>query len=372
MLLPMIMDIKRIIMFRPTKTVGIIFILFSVNAYSSNMYATLTGSSTPNWNTVVPIPEISGGIAPSYWDTKQPKATSEWYPGSLSGNETQTITFIDQEAGSQFVTEIEWKGVQYNMGSSSKSFDEVTSTDIGSGIAGSSCNTSMIHIPISTASQSGGLCASDHGFKTSGERVTPFQFIRPVINLPNLAEDIKDAPSGRYTAFTSYYPVYFYKSQSGIMTYSMLSEALFVHLDYTAAYFIDAVKIGNGVITPKYDKENKKVSGQTDYEINVSGLFPDGVRMTFSNDSYEMIAGTESEKVLPYSIVCSIGCGNRDIVINGKLANDIPDGKVITTAKTTSEGVVNVKLDISYEAKADDVISDQYNGVFLVIFEANL
>ncbi|MGF1803881.1 hypothetical protein L4C31_01345 [Aliivibrio sifiae] len=348
-------------------------LFFACQVQAANMYGTLSGTSAPIWNSAVPVPELHGGIAPSYWDINEPRATSEWYPGSLYDGEATTIKFIDPETGKSFVTDIKWKGVQYNMGSAARLFHETKSSNVGSGIVATSCDVSKVNIPLSTVSQIGGLCASGNGFSTTGARVTPFQFYRPIVELPNLSTNIQGLPSGRYTAFVQYRPVYFYKSGSGVMTYTVESESLFISIDYTAAFFTDATKSGDGVIVPEYDKVNKKISGKTHYAIEVTGMFPDGVKMTFldpGSDGYKMHSGTS---ILPYGITCTVGCEKRTIVDNdGNIDSSIIDREVITKTKIIEEGRINIGLDVGYNVDADKVTSGTYEGMFNVKFEANL
>ncbi len=201
----------RLNMFRQSKILLIglgVFLSYQVGAV--NIYGSISGTQNPVWDTAVPVPEL-GGIAPSYWESVEPRTTHEWYPGSLKGDEPNSLVFKDLETGITFSTSVTWSGVQYNIGSSAHKFSKTYGSNIGSGI-GASCSDLSINIPVSSVSQSNGLCASDEGFKTVGGSVTPFKFYRPVLELPNLSVDIQGRPSGRYSASFEYNPVYFYKT----------------------------------------------------------------------------------------------------------------------------------------------------------------
>lgn len=275
------------------------------------------------------------------------------------------------ETGNTFSTSVTWSGVQYNIGSSAHKFSKTYGSNIGSGIA-ASCSDLSINIPVSSVSQRNGLCASDEGFKTVGERVTPFKFYRPVFELPNLSVDIQGRPSGRYSASFEYNPVYFYKSESDVLTYNIDSQIGHITIDYTAAFFVDARKLsGDGIIEAIYDKANQRISGSTDYVIQVEGLFPDGVKMTFQDVEYKLHS-VDSQSSLDYNVSCSVGCGSLDIVSDGLLDSSIVNGEVTTLSKSDSEGVINIHLDIDYDVDADDVTSGEYKGLFDVKFEADL
>jgi hypothetical protein len=355
-------------------------VLLACQVQAASMYGTLTGNSKVFWNTAEPAATAAvGDVTPSYWDVVMPRATSEWYPGSLwDASLASSVTFTDKESGESFDATIDWRGVQYNMGSAATSFSDHNYA--GSGHVGgtggvASCSGGTVGA-ISTMLQAGGECVSDKGFSTTVGQVTPFQFIRPIVSLPDLKTKIQGLPSGRYTAMTSYQPVYFYKSGSGALTYTLQSKPLSITVDYTAAYFVNAriVNGEDGVITPVYDKDKNRVTGRHLYTVDVQGLFPDGVKMTFDEAAgYVMNLTTKASaasKPLPYSIDCPVGCkGRRSIVKDGVL---VGDNEVVTTFTTNTEGHVRFNLATSYDASGDDVDSGTYEGSFNVTFEANL
>lgn len=353
-------------------------ILLACQTQAATMYGTLSGSTQPVWNTAEPA-QVGSGITPSYWDVVMPLTTSEWYPGSLwEDSLADTVTFKDKESGEAFDASIQWLGVQYNMGSASGKFTKYEyagAHDIGNGIV-ANCGTGGVSNPISTLSQAGGQCVSNTGFLENAlEQVTPFQFIRPIVSLPDLNTKIQGKSSGRYTAVAQYQPVYFYKSGSGALTYTVTSKPLIITIDYTAAYFVDAriSKGEDGVITPIYDKANNRVTGQHAYTIDVQGLFPDGVKMTFDRgNTYEM-RNAASADPLPYNIDCPLCKGRRSIVKDGALVDPGTDGnEAVTTLTTDKEGVIRFDLVTSYDVDGDTLESGTYEGNFNVIFEANL
>ncbi|HHB1596764.1 TPA: hypothetical protein ACN976_004977 [Vibrio campbellii] len=356
----------------------LLIIVFHYNsAFSSELYGHVTGNSPIIWNNAVPVPSL-GGIAASYWSIKEPRTTTEWYPGSLSNPQNELVAFTNNETGESFQTLVERKGVEYNLGSSSSVFKVNTYSDgnVGTGVA-SICSSPQIGLNLASISHDAGTCASNSGYLSiDGRRYTPFKFIRAVINVPNLVQDIQGKESGRYTAVIDSSPIYFYKSETGVLTYLQDYEPIIIQIDYTAAFFTDAkIVLGNGVIHPNYDKVNQSVNGKTVYRVQVDGLFPDGIKMTFeTSKDYSLISSVEPSISIPYSILCQSGCTSSGIIVdNGKFdETTFPGGEVVSDTRSTSESSLFVDFEINYNQLGSELISSSYSDQFSVIFEANL
>jgi len=357
------------------------FLLFFLgvcnSALSSELYGHITGSSPVIWNNAVPVPSF-GGVAASYWSIKEPRATTEWYPGSLSNPQTELVTFRNNETGESFQTTIQRKGVEYNLGSSSSVFKVSTYStgNVGAGIA-SVCASAQVELNLASISHEGGTCASNTGYiSIDGRRFTPFKFFRAVIDVPNLVHDIQGKESRRYTAIIDSSPFYFYKSETGVLSYLQDYEPIIIQIDYTAAFFTDAkIVLGNGIIEPNYDKINQSVNGSTIYRVQVDGLFPDGVKMKFeTTKDYSLVSSLEPSIKIPYNILCQSGCTSSGVIVNNGRFDEItfPKGEVVSDAKNTSEGSLFLDFEINYNQLGSELVSSSYSGQFSIIFEANL
>ncbi len=346
-------------------------------SFSETMHGTITGNSPLNWNTAVPVP-LLGGVAPSFWSSKSTTPTTEWYPGSLINPKQEVAKFIDSETGVSFDTNVVWKGIEYKPASKGTGFQLNTYPDgnPGQGIA-KSCTSSSVNLSLASISHDGNTCASNIGYSNiSGSSMSPFNFFRVVLDLPDLEDDIQSKPSGRYTAVIYSRPTYFFKSQSDVLTYLEELEVVTIQIDFTAAFFTDArIVSGNGNIEPVYNKIDRSVSGSTSYHVQVDGLFPEGVKMTFDpNKDYELVSHVNPSVTIPYDVTCSSGCSSSiSLVENGQFVTSrFPNGITSSAIKNTVEGSLFINFEIRFNQSSEQLISSSYSDQFSILFEPNL
>ncbi len=346
-------------------------------SFSATMHGTITGNAPIKWNTAVPVP-LLGGVAPSFWSSKSTTTTTEWYPGSLSSPEQEIVKFIDSESGLSFDTKLMWKGIEYKPATKGTGFQLNTYSDgnPGQGVA-ESCSISNVSLNLASISHDGTLCASNIGYlSVSGSSNTPFNFFRVALDLPDLVNDIQGKQSGRYTAVIYSRPTYFFKSQSGILTYLEELEAITIQVDFTAAFFTDArIVSGNGNIAPIYNKIDKSVSGSTLYRVQVDGLFPEGIKMTFDpNKEYELVSHDNPSVTIPYYVTCSSGCASSlSLIENGQFVTSrYPNGITSSDVKNTAEGSLFINFEVRFNQSGDQLISSSYSDQFSILFEPNL
>ncbi|WP_045481002.1 hypothetical protein [Vibrio owensii] len=364
-------------MFRLNNFILLLILPFSSNVFSTNLMGSISGNSSVVWDNAVSVPSL-GGVSASFWSITEPRPTSEWYPGSLANLETQWVTFTNAETGKSFQTLIEWKGVQYNLGKSSSAFVIKTYGDgnVGAGVA-ELCNNFRVTSQLATIGNNDEICASNIGYTSNnGGFSSPFKFFRTVIDLPNLEQDIQGQEGGRYTLTLDSTPIYFYRSETGVLTYLQDHEQIFVQIEYKAAFITDAkVVSGNGIIHPTYNKGDATVNGSTIYRVRVDGVFPEGVKMTFdTSKNYSLISNSNSKFEIPYNITCQSGCFNSGLIVDEgdfDLAK-FPSGEIISDMTSSSEGSLFFELEVSFNQHGNDVISSSYSDQFSVIFEANL
>ncbi|MBE3897546.1 hypothetical protein [Vibrio parahaemolyticus] len=350
-------------------------LFFCESSYSADLYGHVTGSSSIIWDNAVPISNL-GGITTSYWSIKEPYTTSEWYPGGLSNPVNQQVVFTNTETGDSFITNVNWKGVQYSLGNSSSKFRPITLSMVGSGVA-DVCSNAVVSPNLATISHSNGKCVSNEGYVSSdGRRYSPFKFFRTIIDIPNFVRDIQGSNSGRYSAVLESTPIYFYKSETGVITYLQHYEPIVIQIDYTAAFFTDAkIVLGNGNIEPVYNKVNQTISGSTVYRVKVDGMFPDGIKMSFdTSKKYELISNSNSNVTIPYNISCQNGCASSGLLVKEGNFESVrfPLGQVISDARSASETSVFLDFEISYSQLGEQLVSSLYSDQFSVIFEVNL
>ncbi|MGR5445579.1 hypothetical protein ACPV47_11815 [Vibrio jasicida] len=364
-----------------TKGVLLSVLLLPSFSQAAEFHGRLGAQGKVNWTNAATDPYYGEGISPTAWSLANERATSEWYPGTFANKMSYDITFSDF-AGNEFTTTLDLFAMSYLLGSSSNYF---VGTGSGGGaiapgylpecsivVADRNVLSVVEHFPANG-------CVSSAGFVTrNNERAEPFKFYRPTIDLYTLAEDIQGQPTGRYTASTTLYPIYFYVSESGVLTKTQMIEPIIITIDYVPAE-LAAVNLvsGDGVMEPVYNKADKRISGQTEYEVEMLGTLPNGAIMNFTeyNQTYEMVSSTEASVKVPYSITCIQGCesADKEIVKDGVFNTaSFANGNVISESTPDGGNSVRAKYQISYDVSGDDVISSDYSGQFTVMYEVNL
>lgn len=319
------------------------------------------------------------GVAPTAWSLANERATSEWYPGSYSNDLTYDVKFSDF-AGNEFTTTVDILAITYMLGSSANYFVGIgDQRPIAEGFF-PTCDDYRAESALEVVGHyPAGGCVTPAGFKTkNGERAEPFKFYRPTIGLFSFTDDIDGMPAGRYTASLTTYPVYFYKSESDVLTKTQMIEPIIITIDYVPAE-LTAVNLvsGDGIMEPIYNKAEQRISGSTVYEVEMIGTLPSGVIMNFTEytQSYEMVSSSEASVKVPYSITCIQGCvsADKEIVKDGVFNTaSFTNGNVISESTPDGGNSVKAKYQISYDVAGDDIISSDYSGQFTVMYEVNL
>lgn len=358
----------------------IIFFVFTIIQYpcfAADYTGVLRGNRGIVWQNAVYSNSLDS-LVPTVWSLAHERTTTEWFPGTFLDTSSQSVTFQDF-SGNEFDVTVEFKGMEYNLGSSHNSFNVIdVSKDNPSLGVYPMCSTTNATANSSYVAHRNNGCIGDKGF-ISDVRIEPFKFYRPGINLPNIEDNIQGLPSGRYVATLFATPFYLYKSESGVLSQTQLSEPIIISIDYIAAE-LESVTIisGDGVIEPNYDKTNKTVSGETYYEVELRGQLPTGAIMKFvdfENDFY-MKSQVDNSQVLPYSFSCVQGCSDnntQDIILNGKFnRNQFPSGEVLISPEGNNIDSILTKYRIYYDAQESDVMTSSYMDAINIIYEVNI
>lgn len=359
----------------------IVLIFISTASHASVINGTITGNVL-SWNNAIPL---SGGYSGSQrykLSSASPVSnlspTSEWIPGLLSSTSQDALSTItlNGPSNSSFTAPIKVVGVEYNTGTNSAG----TGSDLDGGFYGlmpcivfASGSTIRLIKPSAT----GTLNCIGKKYNAGGQ--TPFNFITPVIdvNQADFIQAFKDnkAVEGNYNGTLNFTLRYYYFTNQGIITYRNIPQQLAVQIYYKADYLEEVVLSPSMlVIEPDYSV-NGKVSGTAkDISVSATGYFTTGLKMTFTAGagSVFQMAGPDS-KVLKYFIKCAL-CDQRVIVDNGILHADITNNNgLVTVPVSSSPNKIDFKLSVGYDAQEyDDVVTGNYTGSFIVIFEVDI
>ncbi|MFB1076383.1 hypothetical protein [Photobacterium damselae] len=298
------------------KFIFVFIFMFSSSILSSEFKGTLTSGGNIIWSSAIPSGS-NNRVKPSAWSLANPRATSEWYPGTYDNELSYDIKFNDFN-GNSFFTKLELIDITYLMGSSSSYFKQMGSHDVTGNympICDMIINDGVASQTIAHSHKGG--CVSSEGYQviSGGNRVEPFKFYRPTIGLPNLVNDIQGQPTGRFVGTLTTFPLYFYKSENGVLTKTQILEPIIITIDYVASV-LEGVRIisGDGIINPIYDKKTKMVSGSTEYNIELKGTLPDGAVMTFIDykQPYTMTSKNAPKSEINYSVTCTQGCSSAE------------------------------------------------------------
>lgn len=354
-----------------------VLVMIQSPCFAADYSGVLRGNRGIVWQNAVYNHSIDA-LVPTVWSLAHERTTTEWYPGTFLNASSQLVTFRNF-SGDEFNATVEFKGMEYNLGSSQNSFNEIDVSKENPSLGlYSLCPTTNITAHSSFVSHRNDGCIGDNGF-ISDVRIEPFKFYRPGINLPDIEDKIQDLPSGRYVATLFSTPFYLYKSQSDVLSQTQLSEPIIISIDYVAAE-LESVTIvsGDGVIEPRYDKLNKSVSGETYYEVELRGNLPAGAIMKFVDfeNNFYMASQIDNNQQLPYSFTCVQGCSDnktQDIILNGKFnRSQFPSGEVLVSSEGSNINSILTKYRIYYDAQENDVITSSYMGSINIIYEVNI
>lgn len=344
------------------KLVAFTLVFCFSNAGASTLHGVIEGSQLW-WNNGQ---SIGNYVALSNWKPINGLTpTHEWLPGTFLTSPNNIINL--QGPGGDVNVEIDVAGLEYGLGQASSQFNGRGDPMLGS----SPCNVSEQQG--STARLIGGNCVANESYVTSDSAIqyTPFQFIRPILEVDSnaIVQAFKNSGvvSGVYSGMVTVQPVYYFKSNTGTWTYRYAASVpMVVMIDYTAAG-LDSVQVeGTGVMQPTYDTLNHKVSGDTLFNVVAKGSFTGGVQMTLDDVPYEMEFESTSAPNLPYSISCIGACSQSQLVVDG--IRQQPEALI-----TGSDSEVSFQLKVHYDAvDADKIETGQYRGEFAFYLEEAL
>ncbi|HIF9110960.1 TPA: hypothetical protein ACX6SG_003809 [Photobacterium damselae] len=303
--------------------------------------------------------------------------TKSWKPGSylaVSGVDSGNIVLSYSSSSVSIPFRV--SGTQYNLGSSANKFK--ISDSGGSFIE---CPESSLSPNMAYATGEGS-CVSVNEYDAD-VAVTPFQFARPLLKFDNT--DIIDAfndptlPKGRYSGEVTVTPMYMFKTSSGSWTYRTSSPIpLNIVINYQGAQTFDFNVIGDGIITPIYNRESETITGTTHYQVKFKGNFPKGskIQMTLlkpTSGKFELLADDKSvpedKNRIPYSIMCRGDACHDSLLVDfsGKSVLD-DDSSYLESFSDSKE--MSINLDIGYKhISRSSVATGRYSNSFTIIFE---
>ncbi|WP_341496444.1 hypothetical protein WAX87_17225 [Photobacterium damselae subsp. damselae] len=357
----------------------VVVLISSFPGYSMAINGTIK-DGTMRWNNAI---RVDGYLSMSNWQIisgLQP--TEEWKPGGLMAvTGTKDNHLILSNGSKEISIPFDVSGLQYGLGDSGGKFDIVSSGSASF----SACDTRSI----SSAKVSiiGKKCASKESYKgKNGLQFTPFHFARPLISLKDLdiIEQFND-PSltkGIYKGTVNLIPMYLFKSPTGTWTYRTTTPiAIDIAIKYSGSQMFNVEVIGDGIIPPKYNKEQKTVSGFTDFKVKFNGVFPEGTRinMRFLEPEagiYNLKATdssiSEDKNKIPYGIYChGKSCHDKEIVdYHGQM---ILDDKKSYLESTDDSKEISFRFLVDYkDIPMNKVDTGKYQDSFTVMFESEM
>ena len=216
---------------------------------------------------------------------------------------------------------------------------------------------------------------------TLSKTSNPFTHYKPVFRMSKKSwmDGMKGKPSGTYRGVLNYAIPYNYY-RNGIIIRNTIQASLVVTLDYAPSILTSVRFINrNDVINPQYHGyPERMVGGRTEYQIEATGVFPNGVLMglkplTGRASQYQLDSvSTEDGSFITYSANCDVGCGsNRKIITDGRAEIDMVNKKLTIKSDngTTARATISVVLT---NTSLDTLINDTYRGSFVLMFSAGL
>ncbi len=208
---------------------------------------------------------------------------------------------------------------------------------------------------------------------------TPFSHYRPIIKSIDAsvwlaAFKAAGAGEGRYQGVINYSIPYDYTRDNVLVRYIM-PATLVVSLDYNPAWLNTVDVTGSGIIQPQYyGYPERLVRGSTQYTINATGLFPNGVMMGLKGVTphYQLLSKSASPQIgIDYSVECTNGCDATRIITNGSpdidgLANRLT---IRSVNNTSAQAIITVSFS---DKKLSELEGDVYTGTFVLLFEAGI
>lgn len=288
--------------------------------------------------------------------------TTTWIPGNFATKPPSTMQLSGP--GGTASLPIVMNGIEFNWSSASPTAANAVSTGVPV------CSHDSVGANSGYEANSDGTpCVSKNQIQ-NGTAVTPFYFIRPIFNIDtvDLKQALEGKESGTYSGTIPLSIRYYYMTSGGALSYFILSQSFTFIINYQPAILTDVLIIGDQNITPQYNTDNNTVSGSTSFNVIATGMFPNGITLTFVNRDYNM-TDMNSDKYIPYSITCN-ACVDNQIVLNGiyQLAS--------TETSVPSPGdinLINFNLDVSYnDISKDTITTGTYSDTFTIIFKETL
>lgn len=224
-----------------------------------------------------------------------------------------------------------------------------------------------------------GLGVGTTGIKFSPDAISPFTHYRPImkdIDTNAWTKAFRDAKltKGQYQGIVNMTVPYDY-FRGGIRIRNTLLLTNHIVVDYEPAILNTISVEGDGLINPIYHFPNT-VSGKTEYVVNASGYFPNGILMglkpPLSGTSFYEMKGKNPSEAIKYDVSCVSGCsGKNQIIVNGQGRINTTDNrmKIDAASPTTAQA----RLQISFNNKPmSEVSNDTYRDSFVLVFEAAL
>ncbi|EJN6959332.1 hypothetical protein IHC87_19950 [Photobacterium damselae subsp. damselae] len=358
----------------------IVALIFSFSCHAIAINGLIKDGSI-RWDNGV---RVDGYLSISNWQIisgLQP--TEEWKPGgilSVTGINDGKLTLKNTNGNKKIIIPFDISGVQYGLGDSGSKFEIVNSGSTSF----SSCDSKLSS---SKASVIGKKCASKESYKgKNGLQFTPFHFARPLISLKD--SDIIDQfndPSltkGIYKGTVNIIPMYLFKSPTGTWTYRTATPiSIDIAIKYNGSQMLGIEVIGDGIIPPKYNKEQKTVSGFTDFKVKFNGVFPEGtkINMRFLDPEggiYNLNATdssiSEDKNKIPYGIYChGDSCHDKEIVdYHGQM---VLDDKRSYLESMSDSKEISFRLLVGYkDIPMNKVDTGKYQDSFTVMFESEM
>lgn len=212
---------------------------------------------------------------------------------------------------------------------------------------------------------------------------TPFTHYRPIIKPVSegvwlAAFKTANLDKGVYQGTINYLIPYIYY-RNGIRVRNTLQTPLTIKIDYNPVELSVINILGDGVISPQYYGYPKRlVGGTTDYVINATGIFPNGIYIGLKNrvgsgGHYQLLSQTTSpQTAINYSVLCTNGCDGGSQIITDGVANINSTTnrlKIRSTNNVSAQATITVSFS---NIKLDELNSDTYLGSFILIFEAGV
>ncbi|HIF9079027.1 TPA: hypothetical protein ACX6NV_003945 [Photobacterium damselae] len=331
----------------------------SASLQASEMTAQLTGDQ---W-TWISANTASGYLVPSLWDIplNQPAAESIILGGPV---DTSASSIQLTGTGGSVNIPVSLAGMEYRL-SSMAGYQP---------IAGSTANTQIKGSKVFVIGS--GVGNLEVSLDSLESPITHYRPIMKNIDTNVWIKAFRDAklPKGRYQGLMNItVPYDYYRSGTRIRNTLLLTSRIIV--DYEPAVLNTISVEGDGLIDPIYHFPNT-VSGKTDYVVNASGYFPNGVLMGLKppiggSPFYEMTGKNPGESI-KYDVTCRSGCsGKNQIIVNGQGRINTTDNrmKIDAASPTTAQA----RLQVSFDNKPmSEVSNDTYRDSFVLVFEAAL